>query len=137
MWWFNVTGSINPRLLSPETRYDVVLVFRFGRRRSGFTDKQVNVSLTSEGGMNTYTSHVVLDPPGPGVVIRDDGWMELRLGEFFSQYQQDEDKEEEYDDASVSFRIWETNNHDTKNGILIEGVEFRPKDRDSDLICVT
>ncbi|KAK4285580.1 hypothetical protein QN277_002260 [Acacia crassicarpa] len=119
VWWFDVRGELDTRVLSPGTRYEVWFMFRFGREGSGFKNKQVNVSLTSEGGMNTTTSQVVLDPPAASVILRDDGWMEFKIGDFLTLHEQD-------DDASVSFRVWETDNFYTKKGILLEGVDFRP-----------
>ncbi|KAI9116354.1 hypothetical protein K1719_012521 [Acacia pycnantha] len=115
VWWFDVRGALDTRVLSPGTKYEVWFMFRLGRRRSGFTDKKVNVSLTSEGGMNTSTSQV----PAASVILRDDGWMEFKIGDFLTLHEQD-------DDDSVSFRVWETHNFYTKNGILLEGVDFRP-----------
>ncbi|XP_054816066.1 F-box protein PP2-B11-like [Prosopis cineraria] len=122
VWWFDVRGALNTVLLSPKTTYEVLFIFRFGRRRSGFTNKQVNYSLATQGGMNTI-GQVVLDPPEIGVKHRDDGWMEFKVGEFFTEdHEQDDD-----DDGSLSFRVWETDNYYTKNGIFVEGVEFRPR----------
>ncbi|KAM7474180.1 hypothetical protein LguiB_021423 [Lonicera macranthoides] len=47
---------------------------------------------------------------------REDGWMEIELGEFFSN---ERDKE-------VKMRLMEVKGLQLKGGLIIEGIEVRP-----------
>ncbi|XP_054816864.1 F-box protein At2g02240-like [Prosopis cineraria] len=116
VWWFEVKGNLQIRLLSSKTSYDVFFIFKFGSNRFGFTDAPVSFSLTK--GDQSPPREVVLDPPGSDVTQREDGWMEIKVGEFFTEEDGD-------DDGLVEFRAWQTEGH-IKRGILVEGIEFRP-----------
>ncbi|KAJ6380337.1 hypothetical protein OIU76_016908 [Salix suchowensis] len=48
---------------------------------------------------------------------RDDGWLELELGEFFNGGNDDE----------VKMSLMEVKGHHLKGGLIIEGIEVRPK----------
>ncbi|KAK4285565.1 hypothetical protein QN277_002249 [Acacia crassicarpa] len=115
VWWFEVKGSLNIKLLSPKTQYDVFFIFMFGNESYGFTEALVNFSITKGG--EGRSLGVVLDPPGIEVMQREDGWMEVKAGEFFT--------EEEEGEGLVEFRAWQTEAY-IKAGIFIEGIEFRP-----------
>ena len=49
---------------------------------------------------------------------REDGWMEIELGEFFSG--------EAYEEVKMS--LMEVKGYQLKGGLIIEGIEVRPKD---------
>ena len=51
-----------------------------------------------EGNINGYRKRVCLDPPGEEVHEREDGWMEVEMGEFFS---------EDHEDNLVGFKLWD------------------------------
>ena len=48
---------------------------------------------------------------------REDGWMEIELGEFFSG--------ESYEEVKMSFM--EVKGYQSKGGLILEGIEIRPK----------
>nr|XP_029121210.1 putative F-box protein PP2-B8 [Elaeis guineensis] len=50
--------------------------------------------------------------------LRDDGWMEIKLGEFYN---------DEGNDGDVEIRLTETKALHWKNGLIIQGLEVRPK----------
>lgn len=50
---------------------------------------------------------------------RDDGWMEIELGEFFSGDEEDDDRE-------VKMSLREVKGYQLKGGLVIEGIEVRP-----------
>lgn len=50
---------------------------------------------------------------------REDGWMEVELGEFFNGEGDDEDE--------VKMSLMEIKGHQLKGGLIIEGIEVRPK----------
>ncbi|KAF7825164.1 putative ripening-related protein 1 [Senna tora] len=118
VWWFEVKGSFQTKHLSPNTAYAVFFVFKFEREKRGFKDKYVEFTVNYEGSINGSLKRLILDPPENAVQQREDGWMEVEMGDFFN--------ENEHDDL-VQFRIWETDGFYTKEGLVVEGVEFRPK----------
>jgi hypothetical protein len=48
---------------------------------------------------------------------REDGWLEIELGEFFSGE----------NDEEVKMSLMEVKGHHLKGGLIIEGIEVRPK----------
>ncbi|CAK7336246.1 unnamed protein product [Dovyalis caffra] len=50
---------------------------------------------------------------------REYGWMEIEMGEFYSEKEGDE---------NIVFIVLEVDNHNPKHGIVIEGIELKPKD---------
>ena len=55
-------------------------------------------------------------PPLPRA--RGDGWMEVEMGEFFN---------EQGEDGSVLCGLKEVDNYNRKSGLIVEGIELRPK----------
>ncbi|XP_074581499.1 F-box protein PP2-B11-like [Curcuma longa] len=53
---------------------------------------------------------------------RDDGWMEIELGEFYNHGEEDGEE-----DGEVHIRLLEVKGGHWKNGLIIEGIEIRPK----------
>lgn len=48
---------------------------------------------------------------------REDGWMEMELGEFFNGE----------GDEEVKMSLMEIKGHQLKGGVIVEGIEIRPK----------
>ncbi|KAF9688918.1 hypothetical protein SADUNF_Sadunf01G0037900 [Salix dunnii] len=124
VWWLEVTGWIDVKILSPKTTYAAYLVFKLTDWTSGFNEKRVELSVHFEGSAGKEKLHVFLDvPPGydmpPQPRERSDGWMEIEMGEFFSDNE---------NDGCVRASLKEVDNYTTKNGLIIEGIEFRPKE---------
>ncbi|KAK4285566.1 hypothetical protein QN277_002250 [Acacia crassicarpa] len=115
VWWFEVKGSLNIKLLSPKTQYDVFFVFSYADYSDGFTEAPVNFSISKAGEVRSL--EVVIDVRELDVKPREDLWLEVKAGEFFT--------EEEEGEGLVEFRAWQTDAH-IKEGITIEGIEFRP-----------
>ncbi|XP_054815042.1 F-box protein PP2-B11-like [Prosopis cineraria] len=49
VWWFEVKGAFNTKLLSSKTTYDVFFIFQFGSEILGFADTFINFSLNESG----------------------------------------------------------------------------------------
>ncbi|KAI4346198.1 hypothetical protein L6164_013270 [Bauhinia variegata] len=118
VWWLEVKGRIETKLLSSNTTYGVFFIFKFGRIKRGFDKRQVELTVNFEGNVNESQKKVFLDIPRNGPQPRMDGWMEVEMGEFFNEFG---------DDGSVMFKLFDFHGYDTKAGLIIEGVEFRPK----------
>uniref|UniRef100_A0A1D1Z7R8 F-box protein At2g02240 n=1 Tax=Anthurium amnicola TaxID=1678845 RepID=A0A1D1Z7R8_9ARAE len=124
--WLDVFGKLEVSELSQGTLYAAYLVFRLKEGWHGLDGLQEgSVALGS------YASRrwVCLDPSkdtleecGPAGVPhpRGDGWMELQLGEFMVAAEEDDGK-------TVIFRLREVERRSWKSGLVIEGVELRPK----------
>ncbi|CAI8603004.1 unnamed protein product [Vicia faba] len=127
--WFDIHGMISMRDLSPNTQYAAYLVFKL-INASGFRnpDSPVEISVGVEGGHRS-TKTVYLDPnvedrSHSGEVglrqpsVRNDGWLEIEIGEFFNSGLEDEE---------VQMNVKETNDYTSKMGLFVEGIEVRPK----------
>ncbi|XP_061342574.1 putative F-box protein PP2-B12 [Gastrolobium bilobum] len=125
--WLEIRGMINTLALSPNTQYAAYLVFKMIDGR-GFRQSPVELSVGALHGHST-THTVCLDPnlgsrPHRRVVglprpnERSDGWLEIEMGEFFNSGLEDE----------VQMSVVETKYGNWKSGLLLEGIEVRPKE---------
>lgn len=128
VWWLEIRGRIRTRELSPGTNYGAYLVYKMGEDKYGFiVPAEVSLEVVS-GGDVKRTRSVYLDPDeeereeeGEMPDERDDGWMEIEMGEFFV--------EKEEDEREVEFLLLETKGLSAKGGLIVEGYEVRPKHR--------
>ncbi|TXG48674.1 hypothetical protein EZV62_024549 [Acer yangbiense] len=128
--WFEISGTINTSLMSPVTTYVVYLVFKRTQYFFGFDSSwdhrvEVTVGLTgSDGQKRTVYFHsdqgdiVYGDDHGRIPQTRGDGWLESELGEFF--YGGDEEGE-------LSISILGIHGGHWKGGLVVQGIEIRPK----------
>ncbi|KAK8573535.1 hypothetical protein V6N13_009625 [Hibiscus sabdariffa] len=138
-----ISGEIRTRKLSPNTKYGAYLILKITERSYGLDSipSETSIEIGSQTFKNTayircqdakkqqletlfysnrkqmMKSRVV---KGDDRVMskREDGWMELELGEFFNGGTCDE---------QVKMSLMETKGHQLKGGIIIEGIEIRPK----------
>ncbi|XP_022754225.1 putative F-box protein PP2-B8 [Durio zibethinus] len=147
VWWLEIRGKISTYKLSLHTNYAAYLVFKL-RYAFGFDYHPVEVSLTL-GVDKICTKSVILEPRivswpcrrqqrrrherfwcVPEVVYhsemsslefskeRADGWLEIEIGDFFNRYGQDE----------LEISVMEVKAGIPKGGLVVHGVEIRPKD---------
>ncbi|GKE13290.1 F-box domain, phloem protein 2-like protein [Tanacetum coccineum] len=124
VWWLDICGIIPSVMLSPKSTYVAYLVFRITRNSMGLAvPAKTTVSF---GGIRNETSNVYLKQPRAWAheeapthaapTTRKDGWMEIELGEFYH---------DDGDEGDVEMRFQE---HRTwKRGLIVEGIELRPK----------
>ncbi|XP_076914484.1 putative F-box protein PP2-B12 [Bidens hawaiensis] len=142
-----VSGKVNTSILSPNTAYVGHLVFKTTVEAYGFEYKPVEVCI----GDNSNTRMVYLDPEAQnrrrlrperrigifGRLVfagynkvpppcedncpkqREDGWFEVEIGEY---YNKGGDGAEE-----VEMSVMEVKRGNWKSGLIIQGVEIRPK----------
>ncbi|KVI08251.1 F-box domain, cyclin-like protein, partial [Cynara cardunculus var. scolymus] len=93
--WLEIRGKIAAVMLSQNTTYVAYLVFRIARDSRGLVVPAT--TIVSFGGIETATTGVFLQKPGARGRIwhaplgnsdgfprrREDGWMEVELGEFY------------------------------------------------------
>ena len=117
----DIKAHIKTKMLSPGTTYAAYFVYQLLGCRFGFARTPIEFCVTREQSRVEAAYHgVVLDPSAafPRAQYRGDGWMEVEMGEFFI-------KEEEGDNARVECSVREVSG--TKSGLLVEGIELRPK----------
>ncbi|XP_010502240.1 PREDICTED: F-box protein PP2-B10 [Camelina sativa] len=132
--WFDFRGRANTRVLSPKTRYSAYIVFKKGDEFYGFTDKAIK-AVVGIVGQEPSRRDICFDydddvdvgftrgERGMRHLVkpeeRDDGWMEIELGEFFNEgglINSDE----------IEMGVLETTRLDGKYGLIIQGIEIRP-----------
>ncbi|KAK5804792.1 hypothetical protein PVK06_032443 [Gossypium arboreum] len=126
VWWLKVKGMIDIRILSSNTNYAAYLVFKLRNRRTiGFRHRAVGFHINVGGITSTEVRRVSLDPSQnetQHVREREDRWMEVEMGEFFNEFG---------GDGTVQFSLREVDTSYSKQGLIIEGIELRPKDTGS------
>ncbi|KAI4346202.1 hypothetical protein L6164_013274 [Bauhinia variegata] len=119
VWWLEVWGRLETKLLSPNTTYGVFFVYKFGRRKRGFRNRYVQLKLEVGASENESCRSVILDIGRNVPQPRNDGWNEVEMGEFFNEHGED---------GSVVARLVEFDENAPLQGLIVEGIEFRPKD---------
>ncbi|XP_048333007.2 F-box protein PP2-B10 isoform X1 [Ziziphus jujuba] len=123
--WLDIKGRIETNILSPKTTYGAYFVYRLKEHRGGFRRNPVEFRVYFEGDEEAHgdgSGHSVsLDPEDEQQLIRDrgDGWMEVEMGEFFNDGGEDH--------RVVVCSLMETDDYIGKSGLVVEGIEFRPK----------
>ncbi|KAJ0034383.1 hypothetical protein Pint_25376 [Pistacia integerrima] len=115
-------GKIDTKILSPKTNYGAYLVFKLTESTSGFRTRPVKLGVYLEGIDNGERRNVYLDPPRNTPKLsqkRGDGWMEIEMGEFFN---------ENGDNGMLICSVFYFKGLHTKRGLIVEGIELRPKD---------
>nr|XP_018683792.1 PREDICTED: putative F-box protein PP2-B12 [Musa acuminata subsp. malaccensis] len=151
--WLEIRGKIQSRMLSGRTTYAAYLIFRLADWSRGLGHPPQEASVTM--GVQHSSTHVVRLQPndspsrvrarrnrirfGPlvrwGAMMleiaadqeaaaeevgdaRDDGWMEAELGELYI---------DEGEDGEVEMSLMEVRGGHWKKGLIIQGIEIRPK----------
>lgn len=124
VWWLEIKGYIDTKILSPRTTYAAYLVYQLSEESNwGFHEEMpITVRVVNEQNQVVADEHDVflVDPPQdvpPQAQSRGDGWMEIELGQVFNQP----------DNATFEFRLRETESGVPKGGLIVEGIELRPK----------
>lgn len=151
--WLEVHGRINTSLLSTDTRYAAYLVYKSAPHTYGFEHHPAEVTVGLSG-VESQVKTVFLDPeacrrqryeyeqtlPGRrrmgmfshlrrlasrsnattenGPTRRQDGWLEIELGEFYNGKGQE---------GEVDMSMMEVRGGNWKGGLIIQGIEIRPK----------
>ncbi|RLN08699.1 F-box protein PP2-B10-like [Panicum miliaceum] len=139
VWWFEIRGKIDSKMLSRNSTYAAYIVFRVAPGAYGLGSPYPETSVSLGGSKSAC--HVCLDVSDrgdedswwtlrpsrrshleipPNVLLpqeRGDGWMELEMGEFHN---------DEGEDGEVSISLMETS-ATIKIGLAVQGIEIRPK----------
>lgn len=131
---FEIRGRINSCVLSPRTRYSAYIVFMKANICYGFENVAVEVvvGVVGQNLEEPCRRYVCFDEDmdkqfrsrdrGKNLVKperRKDGWMEIKLGEFFNEGGLLNNDEIEMVALESKQRHW-------KRGLIIRGIEIRP-----------
>ncbi|KAF8015455.1 hypothetical protein BT93_H1078 [Corymbia citriodora subsp. variegata] len=144
--WLEVHAKMDTRLLSANTYYAALFIFKFVHENSGFENQAVEVSIFCGSGAercNIYLDpngrmrqqsqtaqerypHIFQDATAVRVIQarekqfprdREDGWKEVNLGEFFV---------DDSPTGEVKISLMEVKSGKWKSGLVIQGIELRP-----------
>ncbi|XWS57474.1 hypothetical protein CRYUN_Cryun09bG0177000 [Craigia yunnanensis] len=140
--WLEIHGKIRSKMLSPNTTYGTYLLLKVADRAYGLDviPSETSVEIGNQAFNNTaylciqdskkqlmenlfYSNRKqmlksrVIEGDNRVLNKREDGWMEIELGDFFNG-----DGDEE-----VKMSLKEIKGHHLKGGLIIEGIEVRPK----------
>ncbi|XP_022720129.1 F-box protein PP2-B15-like [Durio zibethinus] len=143
IWWLEIGGTINSRMLSPNIVYEAYLIVKFFDRAYGLDLLPSKVSVEvghvkSEGTAwlrqyeskkqwleTIWLSNQIEAPRSrafrrieervPGK--REDGWIEIKLGHFYNHGGA----------VEVKMCLKEVTGTHLKGGLVVEGIELRPK----------
>lgn len=134
VYWLEISGRFQVKMLSPNTNYAAYFVFKFSKLHheldcsSKASVKFLDDGTNEIGGDVGHT--VYIDPLADELEMernidarvpcsRIDGWLELELGEFLVA---------EGDNREVEAKLSETEILYRKGGLIVEGIEVRPKE---------
>ena len=123
---------MSTRKLPPKTTYVAYLVFKdIPEKFSGFNGVPMKASVGyvgKEGGGARHETVVYLESNNSPLLAlqqedqlpyeREDGWMEIKMGEIFIDLD---------DDGKVEMQFKEVEMLKEKSGLIIQGIELRPK----------
>ncbi|XP_059287052.1 F-box protein PP2-B10-like isoform X1 [Lycium ferocissimum] len=122
--WLDIRGKIETQMLSKRTKYVAYLVFKLEDRYHGLGNANAVVRFVdseTDNEAEQRASVVRLSGRGPRATLplrRDDGWMEIELGNFFN---------DTAEDGVVDARLMEIRHLGGKSGLIVQGMEFRPE----------
>ncbi|CAN1219741.1 F-box protein PP2-B15 [Linum perenne] len=127
MSWLEIEGKIRAKMLTPNTKYGAYLLIQITDRSYGLDSMpsvvSVNVNGVCSSSSTTYLRHKknsqveMMEREGRLPVEREDGWLEVEIGEFFSGES----------DEEVRMCLKEVKGYHLKGGLVVEGIEVRPK----------
>ncbi|KAG6475607.1 F-box protein PP2-B10-like [Zingiber officinale] len=132
--WLEIHGHFNSKMLSSKTKYAAHLIFKLSDSAVGldYPPQEASVKLGTQSSTNLVclqpnknqdTDEEDTDEEATGHVVpqsRGDGWMEIELGELYNNGEEGEDNE-------VDISLLEVKGGHWKDGLIIEGIEIRPK----------
>ncbi|KAL6324285.1 hypothetical protein AAG906_006560 [Vitis piasezkii] len=124
--WLEIQGKISTCMLSPKTTYRAYLIVKFADRAYGLDSLPSEVSVVvgkhqSQGIAylrRPESNRPTLEREERVPYEREDGWFEVELGEFYN----------DGGDEEVKMSLREVKGVHLKGGLIVEGIEIRPKD---------
>ncbi|CAI0404908.1 unnamed protein product [Linum tenue] len=145
MSWLEIQGKINTQMLTPNTKYGAYLVLKISDRAFGLDlmPSEVSVQVGDNEacrntayirrrenihveaiermmyGNRTEVLKLMVATGGEGRLPaeREDGWLEIAIGDFFSGEKS----------VEVKMGLKEVMGHHLKGGLIVHGIEIRPE----------
>lgn len=130
VWWLDIRGKMKTGMLSPHTTYETYLVFKLYEDAHGLDSAKASIRFVNEREdvpvdeastvyPDTRTSaYDIEEQNGELSRRRKDEWLEIKTGEFETGAR---------DDDEVETRFMSIDGGRTKGGLIVQGIEFRPK----------
>ncbi|KAK1376379.1 F-box domain, Phloem protein 2-like protein [Heracleum sosnowskyi] len=130
VWWLDIRGKIKTGKLSPYTTYETYLVFKLYEDAYGLDSANATIRFVNERedvpadeASTVYpdtrtAAYNIEQQNGELSRRRKDEWMEIKTGEFETGAR---------DDDEVETRFMSIDGHMSKGGLIVQGIEFRPK----------
>ncbi|XP_024931811.3 F-box protein PP2-B10 [Ziziphus jujuba] len=117
VWFLHIKGQIRTNMLSSKTTYGVYFVYKFAESISEFHEEPVELCVKFKKQQKGKGPGNYLDPSQPCQDGRE-GWREIEMGEFFIEHGENE---------KVVCILMQKDNDVKKAGLIVDGIEFRPK----------
>ncbi|KAF3338393.1 putative F-box protein PP2-B12 [Carex littledalei] len=127
VWWLKMSTRFSCKILTPKTNYTAYFVFKLEDDSSGLDlpidalidfgeqESRHKICLQPRSSSTRQTPNNAIRYPR----VRDDGWSEVEIGEFYNDC--------EDDDEIVELDVREVNGLWAKRGLIFYGIEIRPK----------
>ncbi|XP_042481596.1 F-box protein PP2-B15-like [Macadamia integrifolia] len=150
IWWLEIQGKIAASMLSPKTTYAAYLIVKFADRAYGLDTLPSETSIQTSSYQWRGTAYLRFGDEQKRSLEqlyfsnriqvlrsrvgkeeehvpreRSDGWMEVELGEFFNSGVE----------GDVKMGLKEVKGHHLKGGLIVQGIEIRPKFSSSIVSC--
>ncbi|GAB4834134.1 hypothetical protein Ancab_032397 [Ancistrocladus abbreviatus] len=142
VWWLDIRGRLQTKLLSPNTTYGAYFVFKLNTHSYGLGVESEPIKVWVKEGdgldpeVNTvkkiYLKAPELRPSsasrqfhGEGELPyeRADGWMEIEIGQYFNHGDGDANG-----NRMIEMSLRQIEVRDCKSGLIVQGIELRPSD---------
>ncbi|KAI3459634.1 hypothetical protein Pfo_016297 [Paulownia fortunei] len=125
VYWLDIKANVDVKNLHKKTSYAAFLVFKLDdtknleRATASVTFAKEKSDQGADEGYLVFLDKVRRSPKQNGRFpeCRGDGWMEIKLGEFFNNLG---------DDGEVEIRLREINTENLKYGLAVRGFDVRP-----------
>ncbi|KAL2345639.1 hypothetical protein Fmac_006924 [Flemingia macrophylla] len=119
--WLEIKGSIRSAMLSPKTLYGAYLKVKIADRAYGLDSlpSEVSVEVGNRKSQATLYIHSRSKINDKSSCKRQDEWSEIELGSFYS-----------HSNEEVRMCLREVKGVHLKGGLIVDGIEIRPKFKD-------
>ncbi|XP_074577717.1 putative F-box protein PP2-B12 [Curcuma longa] len=128
--WLEITSSIDSRLLSQKTMYTAYMIYKLNPDSYGLDSNSQKASIKL--GAHSQEQRVSLIPDDEEddedevekqIQLREDGWLEMVLGEIYN---------DQGDEGDIEIKFLDIEELHWKKGLVFAGFEMRPTKRKMD-----
>lgn len=124
--WLEIKGAVDARCLLKMTCYSAYLVFKLKPTTQCLDTALASVRYIKDKGSYSQNRRCQVflaktkssGDPGQFPSSRPDGWMEIKLGDFYIS---------SGNESALEMRLWNTENMYGKSGLIVRGIDVRPR----------